>query len=137
MTEEVKFNPYAMAHQYAEYLGVKIGENESQDSFKSRVAGILRQKGSIIEAHEVYSGRRFDDPDQGPTGPMTGILGAVAQALQDKNYSPNDPERQIGDDIASGVIVKAPEDPTKALLKSIFDLLGPEAGMDLLTGGKK
>jgi len=134
MTEKAKFNPYAMAHEYADYLGVKQGKDETEEAFKSRVAGVLRQKGSIIEAHEAFSGRRYDDPEQGPTGPMAGIFGAVAQAMQGREYSPNDPERQIGDDIAAGVLVQRGEDPTKSALATIFGALGPSAGMDLIEG---
>jgi len=63
---------------------------------------------------------------------MAGIIGAVAQAMQGRNYSPGDPERQIGDDLAVGVIVRAGEDPAKAAIRKIFGVLGPEAGMDFL-----
>lgn len=63
---------------------------------------------------------------------MTGILGAVAQMMQGKSYS-SDPERKIGDDIASGVIVQN-EDHTKSALSAIFSLLGPETGMDIING---
>ena len=63
---------------------------------------------------------------------MAGIFGAVAQAMQGRDYSPNDPERQIGDDIAVGVLVQRGEDPVKSALAGIFGALGPEAGMDFL-----
>jgi len=134
MTEKAKFNPYAMAHKYADYLGIKQGEGENEDAFKSRVAGVLRKKGSIIEAHEAFSGRRYDDEEQGATGPMAGIFGAVAQAMQGREYSPSDPERQIGDDIAAGVLAQRGEDPAKSALAAIFGALGPSAGMDLIEG---
>lgn len=123
-----------MAHEYADYLGIKQGEGENEDAFKSRVAGVLRQKGSIIEAHEAFSGRRYDDEEQGSTGPMAGIFGAVAQAMQGREYSPNDPERQIGDDIAAGVLAQRGEDPAKSALAAIFGALGTGAGMDLIEG---
>ena len=113
MTEKAKFNPYAIAHEYADYLGIKQSEGENEDAFKSRVAGVLKKKGSIIEAHEAFSGRRYDDEEQGATGPMAGIFGAVAQAMQGREYSPSDPERQIGDDIAAGVLAQRGEDPAK------------------------
>ena len=140
MAEKIQFNPYAMANEYAEYLGLKKGEKESDDAFKSRVSGVLRERGSIIEAHEAFSGRRYYDPDQGPTGPMAGIFGAVAQAMQGRDYSPNDPERQVGDDIAAGVLAQRGEDPARSALAAIFGALGPEAGMgliDALKGGDK
>ena len=138
MAEKPKFNPYGLANEYAGYLGLTQNEGEGDDAFKSRVTGELRAQGQIIEAHEAYSGRRYDDPDQGPTGPMTGIFGAVAQAMQGREYSPHDPERQIGDDIAAGVVSRAGKDHTKRALGAIFDDLGPEAGMDFInaTGGE-
>ena len=132
MTEKSEFNPYALAHEYASYLKIKQGQGESEDAFKNRVAGVLRKEGSIIEAHEVFSGRRYDDPDQGPTGPMAGIFGAVAQAMQGREYSPTDPERQIGDDIAAGLLVQRREDSTESALTAIFGVLGPRTGMDFI-----
>jgi len=96
------------------------------------VAEELRRQGHIIEAHEAYSGRRYDDPTQGPTGLMVGIIGAVAQAMQGREYSPNDPERQIGDDIVAGVYVQNKDDGFTEVLRTIFDLLGPSAGMEFL-----
>ncbi len=71
---------------------------------------------------------------------MAGIFGAVAQAMQGREYSPTDPERQIGNDIAAGVLAQRGEDPTKSALAEIFGALGPSAGMDLLDalrGGDK
>lgn len=132
MTEKSNFNPYRLANQYADYLGLKQNKDEGDDAFKSRVAGELRKQGRTIEAHEAYSGRHYDDPDQELTGPMTGILGAVAQAMQGKQYSPNNPENPIGDDIAAGVVVKEGKNPTKQALRNIFNALGVEAGMDFL-----
>ena len=129
-----QFDRNALAREYAGYYGVTQHEGENDDAFRSRVAGELRKKGNIIEAHEAYSGRRYDDPEQGPTGPMAGIFGAVAQAMQGREYSPHDRERQIGDDIAAGVVAQAGEDPAKAALRAIFDALGPGAGMDLIEG---
>lgn len=129
-----QFDRNALAREYAGYYGVTQREGENDDAFRSRVSGELRRQGSIIEAHEAYSGKRWDAEDQGATGPMAGIFGAVAQAMQGRDYSPNDPERQIGDDIAAGVVARAGEDPTRAALRAIFDALGPGAGMDLIEG---
>ena len=107
------FDRNRYVNMYAEYLGVEQQKGESDDGFRKRIAGILRSSGQIIEAHEVYSGRRYDDPEQGRTGPMAGILGATAQALAGFEYFPNDPERQIGADIAAGVVVSTPRDPLR------------------------
>lgn len=50
------------------------------------------------------------------------------------------PERQIGDDIATGVLAQRGEDPTESALAAIFGALGTSAGMDFLDalrGGDK
>ena len=130
MAERPKFNPNALAEEYAGYCGIEKREGESDADFRSRVAGKLRSQGNFIEAHEAYFGRQYDDPDQGPTGPMAEIFGAVALAMQGRKYSPDDPERQI----AAGVVAQAPEDPSKALLRNLFDALEPGTAMDLLDG---
>src|SRR3989344_8505546 len=117
----------------ADMVRLKINPNESVSDFRHRVAGALRGSGHIIEAHEALSGKLYDDPDQGPTGPMTGIFGAVFQTMQGKSYS-TDPEQKVGDDIAAGVLAQRGEDPTRSALASIFSLLGPEAGIDLING---
>ena len=137
MTEAAKgesggFDQYAEARMYGEYYGITQAEDEGNEAYRSRVAGELRKQGKIIEAHEVASGRRWNDPDQGPTGPMAGIFGAVAQAMQGIEYSPDDPEQQIGDDIAAGVVAMAPKDNSGEAIMALFDLVGPEAGMDVL-----
>ena len=79
-------------------------------------------------------------PNKVPQALWQVFLGAVAQAMRGRDYSPHDPERQIGDDIAAGVVASAGEDPTKRALRSIFEALGPEAGMDFINdtrGGDK
>ena len=126
-----EFDINARAREYGEYLNIQKDENESDDRFRERVAGVLRSKGQVIEAHEVYSGRRWDDPDQSPTGPLAGIIGATAQVMNGFEYSPNDPERQIGDDIASG-IVATHRDRSGEAIANLFDTVGPEAGMGII-----
>lgn len=130
---KIKFDINARAREYGEYLGIPQVEDESDDRFRERVAGVLRSKGQIIEAHEVYSGRRWDDPEQGAAGPMAGITGAMAQVLNGFEYSPHDPERQIGDDIAAG-IVATHRDRTGEMIANLFDTVGPEVGMDIIDG---
>lgn len=126
------FNQNALATEYGSYYGIEQKKGEPDYAYRSRVAGELRRQGKIIEAHEAFSGRRYDDPEQGQTGPMSGIFGAVAQAMQGIQYSPHDPERQISDDIAAGVVVRHGRDPADNALAAIFGLLGPSAGMDLI-----
>lgn len=130
--QESGFEPFAQARMYGEYYEIERNETESDSDYRSRVAGELRSRGKIIEAHEVYSGRRWDDPEQGSAGPLAGITGAIAQSMQSREYSPHDPERQIGDDIAAGIVVNAGPDPAEEAIRALFGVLGPEAGMDVL-----
>lgn len=89
--------------QRAREFGIEEqGKQESDDGFRNRVAGRLRDMGHIIEAHEAQQNSLYDDPDGGA---MTGIIGAVAQALHGRNYGSTG-SRQIGDDIAVGTIVQ-------------------------------
>lgn len=77
--------------------------NETDEAFRTRVSGVLRGQGHIIEAHEAYQNALYDQDENA----MTGIFGAVAQALNGKDYSPDDPQRQVGDDIAAGVVASS------------------------------
>lgn len=130
--KKATFDQNALAREYGSDYGIKQKKGESDYAYRSRLAGELKRQGKIIEAHEAFSGRKYDDPKQGQTGPMSGILGAVAQAMQGKKYSPYDPEQQIGDDIAAGVFVRHERGPADNALAAIFGLLGPSAGMDLI-----
>jgi len=76
-----KFNMNALAVQRGREFGIHRNKDESPDNYRLRVVGELRARGNFIEAHEAYSGRLYDDPEQGPTGPMAGISGALVQAL--------------------------------------------------------
>ena len=121
---------------YADNLGLQRGKDESGVAFRSRVAGELRKRNRIIEAHEVVLGRRWDAPDQKAIKPIVGIAGAIAQELNGKHFSPNDSERQVGDDIAAGVLAITP-DTLGNSIRAVFDALGPSAGMDFLEGVRK
>ena len=92
-----------LATEYAKYYEIDPQhEGESDAAFKSRVSGALRAQGRLIEAHEAYQNERYEESDD----VMTGILGAVAQAMQGIDYGGDD-ERKVGDDIAAGTIVKS------------------------------
>ena len=82
-------------------------EGESDASFKDRVSGEIREMGHMIEAHEAYNNSLYNDTDDG--GAMTGIVGAMAQALQGTNFGARTGSQQVGDDIAAGHIVQSPE----------------------------
>ena len=131
------FDMNELAKDYGIYYKITRMDSESDYDYRSRVAGILREKGKIIEAHEAFSGRRYDDPNQGPSGPMSGIMGAMAKALHKVEYHPGDPERQIGDDIAAGVVTRFKDDSEEKSLAAIFDLLGPSDGMDTIEAMRK
>jgi hypothetical protein len=126
------FDINAQAKAHGHDFGIPQGQNESDDAYRSRVAGELRQQGHIIEAHEAFAGRRYDDPEQGPLDPMTGVFGAAAQALAGRDYSLHKPERQIGDDIATGELVSSGGSPGEAAVRAMLDAFGPETGMDVI-----
>lgn len=132
MTIDKKFDINALACSYGADYKIERRKDEPDDKYRIRVAGELRSQGYLIEAHEAFSGRRYDDPVQGPTETMVGIFGAVAQAFQNRAYSPHDLEQQMDNDIAAGVIVRSGKDQAASNIKTIFGLLGPSAGMDLL-----
>lgn len=101
-----------LAHHTAQDYGIEAQrEGESDSAFKHRVSGALRAAGHIIEAHEALQDKFFDEsPDV-----MTGITGAVAQAMQGKDYH-LDGEQQVGMDIAAGVVSQALKKDNSALL---------------------
>jgi hypothetical protein len=130
--EKPLFDRNAQARMYGEYYGMVQKDGEDDSDYRSRVAGELRRQGKLIEAHEAFSGRRWNDPEQGIAGPTAGIIGAVAQSLKGFEYSPRDPERQIGDDIAAGVVISSGPSRGEATIRMLFDTLGPAGAMDML-----
>jgi hypothetical protein len=130
-----KFDINALAIEYGKHFNIKRDKKESDYDYRSKVAGELRKQGHLVEAHEAFSGRRYDDPDQGTLGPMTGILGAAAKAAQGIEFSPNDYERQIGDDLGAGIIVK--NGNRNKGLENMFKIFGPEGTIDILNAFRK
>jgi len=125
-----EFDINALAIQYGKYYNIKRNKKESDYDYRSRVSGELRKQGKPIEAHEAFSGRLYDDPNQGNWGPMTGIFGAVAKAVQGVEYSPNDYERQIGDDLCAGQLVKSKRNDRGLI--NIVGILGPDGAIDII-----
>lgn len=82
------------------------GINEGDSAFRDRVSGELRARGCIIEAHEALHNQRFDEHG-GETGPMAGIMGAVAVLFSGKNYGSSGSTR-VGDEIAADVVARKP-----------------------------
>jgi len=94
-----------LATQYAEYCGIEAQrEGESDLAFRSRVSGALRDQGKLIEAHEAYQDKRWDEDG----GVSLGIMGAMAQLMQGVDYHVSG-EQQIGADLAAGVVVQNPK----------------------------
>ena len=104
-----------LATEYAQYYKITLQqEGETDEAFRRRVAGALRDMGCIIEAHEAANDARYEDDDN----VMTGIVGALAQAMQGIDYRSKG-ERQIGNDFAAGTLVQNPKpkmSPEEALL---------------------
>jgi len=100
------------ATEYAQYYEIEAQhESESDRDFRGRVSGALRDMGHIIEAHEAFQDARHEDSDR----VMTGIIGAVAQAMQGVSYGSKG-ERQIDDDFATGIVSQAPKEDPMILL---------------------
>ena len=104
-----------LATQYADFYGVAPQQDDESDYlFRHRVAGTLRNMGKLIEAHEVQQDARIEDSED----VLTGVIGAVALALQGIDYGVGG-EQQVGCDIAAGHLVKSPQpklSPEAALL---------------------
>lgn len=118
--------------EMAKHLGLpKQQDGEDERSFRIRVATVLRGKGRLIESQEILCGRRYDDPANPPVGslgnPLTGVAGAIAQAMQGIDY------HHVEDDAVAGALALAPPDPLRETLGRAFDLLGPAAALDLFT----
>lgn len=115
-----------LATEYAEYHGVEAQrEGESDVEFRERVATALRNMGHLIEAHEAYQDERYESSDS----VMTGLFGAVAQALQDTRYG-GDP---VGNDIAAGTLIRHQMSPeyqreqeAKKMLAGLLGVLSPD-----------
>lgn len=130
-----QFDRNTMARSYGEGYGVPRNQGEGDDSYRIRLSGILRARGAIAEAHEVYSGRRWNDPEQGPFGPKSGIVGAIAQAMQGE-LSPRtlDPQTKLDDDVIAGAYIThvAGQDPVEKMVEGVMTTLGPKAGLDFI-----
>ena len=110
-----------LATEYARYYGLNPQqESESDCVFKDRVSGALRDTGHIIEAHEVFNDARYEDDD----GVVTGIVGAIAQIAQAKDYGSSG-ARQLADDFAAGVVAQGPKQDkgNLALLAALMGLV--------------
>ena len=90
------------ANMYVGSYGIEPqGESESDQTFKERVAGVLRDNNMIIEAHEVIQDARWDDSNKGGDV-MAGVIGAMAQTLQGVDYGVSG-NSQVGTDIMAGI----------------------------------
>ena len=88
-----------LATKYAQYYKIEAQQKDESDmDFRQRVSVTLREKGHIIEAHEAYQDKFCEDSDN----VVTGIFGAIAQALSGTRYG-GDP---VGNDIAAGTLVR-------------------------------
>jgi hypothetical protein len=110
-----------LATEYAKYYKIAPQrKNETDAAFRSRVSAALRDRGYITEAHEAYRDERYEDSSD----VITGIMGAMTQVLLKKNYGSHG-ERQIGDDIAVGIVTQSPKlemNPATAIL--MIELFG-------------
>lgn len=92
--------------QRAAWFGVEQQhEGENDMDFRRRVAGVLRDQGKFIEAHEALNNALYDDPEGGCED---GIMGAVAMAMQGIDYGSRG-SRRVEDEAVAGMYLKAPK----------------------------
>lgn len=103
LTTRMATEPYQYA-EYYKYPGPREGETAL--AFRQRIAGCLRDGGFTIEAHECYTGKRWDDPSAAmgdPGAPMTGLMGAVLMDFHGLNFGTTG-ERRIADEMMVGYL---------------------------------
>ena len=110
-----------LATDYAKYYNIDAQKDGESDSlFMSRVSGVLRGAGHIIEAHEVAQNKRYDADDGDNV--MAGIAGAMAMALRGKDYGRKG-YALIGDEIAAGTIALSPKKDTDPMMLLLAAML--------------
>lgn len=97
------------------------GADEADDAFKMRVSGALRQMDHPIEAHEAFQDALYDDPSHPMT--LTGILGYTARTMQGHPES-GDHQREVGHDIAAGVVAQTDDRDDLGYLALMMILMG-------------
>ena len=90
--------------------------DESDDAFKSRVAGELRDMGEIVYAHQAYADELYNDS----LDVQQGIAGGIAIEMLNANYHPAWPERafinHVGDQLEMS--------PDRTTLAVLLELMG-------------
>lgn len=118
---------------YVSYYGFEPQSvSETDRDFRVRIAGALRARGNVIEAHEVLQGRRYDDPDQGALSVIDGVVGATLSALGQGPRLSSDPQRRMEEEAMLGAVALAPPDPMGEIMARAL-ALGP-GGLDLILG---
>jgi hypothetical protein len=117
---KITYGNNCITAQRASEYGIALqAQDESDHAFRRRVSGVLRDSNHLIEAHEAATNRLYNDGGENSMeDPMTGIIGAIAQAMQGKNYNVSGAD-QVACDYAAGHIVKNPR-------KGAFDGMSPE-----------
>lgn len=92
-------------------------EEETASDFRRRISGILRDRGLLVEAHECLQNCRWDAED-GAGAVLTGLIGAMAMALQGTTYGTHGATR-VETERMAGIVVENPKpemSPETALL---------------------
>ncbi len=98
------------------------GAEESDLSFRRRIAGELRDLGHIIEAHEAMQNERYDSDNARGADVMAGIAGAMVQALRKVDYHVTG-ANQADCDLVAGLYIKHKEpDPSPESILMMMDL---------------
>lgn len=93
-------------------------EGESANAFRERISSALRDRRHMVEAHEAWTGKFFDEDDA-----ATGIIGAVAMRMQGTDYGTHD-GNLVGDEIATGHMARAPKSNDEGILLFALPMTG-------------
>jgi len=118
-----------LAASHARTFGLAPQEaSESGSEFRDRISGQLRDMGRIIEAHEAWQGKYYDEG----TEVISALIGNLAQQMQGVNYNVKDGPG-VGMDIAAGMLIDGRKESN--LPDFLMKLLtqDPEATLNLLT----
>lgn len=111
---------------YGKHVELEPGYAEPEPAYRQRVADALRDRGQIIEAHEILAGRRYDADPSGVV--IAGVAGHAAAALG----MGGPPNPTLGDEVVMGHVALGPADP----MASAMEALGPDVIMKLFGGGR-
>lgn len=96
-------------------------QDELDVDFQRRIAGALRDMGKLIEAHEALHNARYDSGSDNGVA-ITGVMGAIAQALQGINYGVSGRPQVECDHVAGEYLQKKKKDIPVEMLEFLLGI---------------